>query len=139
MMSSSSLTGGCACGAIRYEFSGAPEASFACHCTTCQRQAGAPMMLYFIANESDGFRFTQGQPKPYTSSEKAQRHFCADCGTPIFFQYNDTPGRFVVSQGTLDQPNALPPMVHIQTADSPEWYSINDGAPQFERDYIPPE
>ena len=130
------LAGSCMCGAIRYEHSGPIEASFGCHCHTCQRQASAPWMLYFIAYEKDGFRITKGTAKGYASSDKAKRYFCADCGTPVYFQYNDLPGRYVVNQGTLDPPNSIPPMGHIQTASSPYWYVIGGDAPQFEHDFV---
>ena len=81
----------------------------------------------------------KGKAKGYASSEKGKRYFCEECGTPMFFQYNDLPDRFVVNQGTLDTPNSLPPMLHIHTAESPVWFDIPGDAPQFPHDYVEPE
>ena len=88
------LNGGCACGAIRYEFSGEPETPFACHCEYCQRQSSSVMMLYFITYASAGFVVTKGEAKGFASSDRAMRYYCEKCGTPLYFQYNGVPDRY---------------------------------------------
>jgi hypothetical protein len=83
-----SLTGGCHCGAIRYEVSGDPFTHAICHCTDCRRHSGAPMVSWTMYPVGS-LRVTRGTPKVYVSSEHARRHFCADCGTGLFY-YNDS-------------------------------------------------
>jgi hypothetical protein len=132
------LTGGCHCGAIRYEVEGEPVHSALCHCTDCHRHAGAPMVGWTLFG-NDHFRVTRGQAKVYASSELGRRHFCPDCGTGLFYT-NDIvfPGQTDVQSATLDDPAALPPTAQIQTADRIAWMKSVDGLPQFER-YPGPE
>ena len=79
------LTGGCLCGAIRYEVRGAPYHRTVCHCSICRRSAGAPMVAWFSVKLAD-FAFTAGQPASYRSSAKAQRSCCPTCGTQLTFK-----------------------------------------------------
>ena len=127
------LTGGCHCGAIRYEVEGEPIHSALCHCTDCRRQAGAPMVAWTLF-DNDQFRVTQGQAAIYASSEHGRRHFCAGCGTGLFYT-NDLifPSRTDVQSATLDTPEALPPTAQIQTAERIAWMAGLDDLPAFPR------
>ena len=78
------ITGGCHCGAIRYEASGEAITHALCHCTDCRRHAGAPMVGWTMY-PLDAVRVTKGAPKVYASSENGRRHFCAECGTGLFY------------------------------------------------------
>ena len=73
------ITGGCHCGAIRYQIEGEPIVHALCHCTDCRRHAGAPMVGWSMYAE-DTLKVTKGTPKIYQSSEHGRRQFCADCG-----------------------------------------------------------
>ena len=89
------ITGGCHCGAIRYQAEGEALTHALCHCTDCRRHAGAPMVgwtMYPLA----AVKVLQGAAKVYASSEHGRRHFCAGCGTGLFFT-ND-----VVLPGIID-------------------------------------
>ncbi len=127
------LTGGCHCGAIRYEVEGEPMHSALCHCTDCRRHAGAPMVGWTLFG-NDHFRVTQGEARIYASSEHGRRHFCPDCGTGLFYT-NDVvfQGMTDVQSATLDDPAALPPTAQIQTAERIAWMKSVDALPQFER------
>ncbi len=127
------LTGGCHCGAIRYEVEGEPIHSALCHCTDCHRHAGAPMVGWTLF-ANDHFRVTRGEAKVYASSEFGRRHFCSDCGTGLFYT-NDVvfPGQTDVQSATLDDPAALPPTAQIQTAERIAWMKDLASLPQFER------
>jgi hypothetical protein len=77
---------------------------------------------------------TRGAPKVYRSSEHGRRHFCPDCGTGLFYTNDSTlPGVIDVQSGTLDDPNALPAQVHIQTAERLTWMGAVHELPAFER------
>jgi hypothetical protein len=127
------VEGGCHCGAIRYELEGEPVYSALCHCTDCRRSAGAPMVGW-TAFPSAALKVTQGEPKTYASSENAHRLFCANCGTGLFY-YNETmlPGLVDVQCCTFDDPEAIPPQIHVQVADRVGWMKQSDQLPAFER------
>ena len=127
------LTGGCHCGAVRYEVEGEPIHNALCHCTDCRRHAGAPMVCWTLFDNKQ-FRVTQGQTVAYASSEHARRHFCPACGTGLFYT-NETifPGQTDVQSATLDEPEALPPAAHIQVAERIAWMKDAGNLPAFER------
>jgi hypothetical protein len=82
------LEGGCLCGAVRYRLNGEIEESAYCHCRTCQRQSGAPVVAWFAIAPA-AFAYTKGKPKAYRASTRATREFCGDCGTYLLFREDD--------------------------------------------------
>ena len=114
------LTGGCHCGAIRYEATAAPTRHALCHCADCRKSAGAPVV---------------GWAKVRSSSEHGRRHFCPDCGAGLFYT-NDVifVGVIDVQSATLDDPDAImPPMAQIQVAERIGWMKDAHLLPHFER------
>jgi hypothetical protein len=127
------LNGHCHCGAIRYELEGAPKWSALCHCQDCRRHAGAPVVGWSAFPESS-LRIVKGKPKVYRSSENGRRHFCAECGTGLFyFNAVNLPGIADVQIATLDDPNAVAPQIHVQTAERLAWMEGAQKLPAFER------
>ena len=131
------LTGGCHCGAIRYEARGEALTHALCHCSDCRRHAGAPMVGWTMYPEA-AVTITKGTPRIYASSEHGRRHFCPDCGTGLFY-FNAVilPGIVDIQSSTYDDPAAVPPHIHIQTAERLAWMTRLDALPEFER-YPPP-
>lgn len=127
------LAGGCFCGSIRYELSGAPDVVAVCHCADCRRSAGAPMVAWAMVPE-DRLTITKGTPRTINSSAAAMRSFCPDCGTGLFYR-NQTllPGIVDVQAATLDDPEALPPTIQVQTAERLGWTQRLHELPAFER------
>jgi hypothetical protein len=78
------VEGGCHCGAVRYRIEGEPMTHALCHCTDCRRHAGAPMVSWAMFPEN-AVRTIKGALKVYASSEHGRRHFCANCGTSLFY------------------------------------------------------
>lgn len=131
------ITGGCHCGAVRYQVEGKPLTHALCHCTDCRRHAGAPMVgwtMYPIA----AVKVTKGQPKVYMSSENGRRHFCGDCGTGLFYR-NDVIllGIIDIQSATYDDPSVIPAQAHIQVAERIGWMAHAHELPMFER--YPPQ
>ena len=125
--------GHCHCGAIRYEISGEPIYSALCHCGDCRRNAGAPVVGWTAYSEG-GLKVLQGTPKVYRSSEHGRRHFCPDCGTGLFyFNAANLPGIADIQTATLDDPGAVAPTTHVQTADRIPWMERAHELPAFER------
>ena len=101
------VTGGCLCGAVRYEASQPPQRAEYCHCRMCQKHTGSAFGVY-AAIRAESFRITLGEPKFYKSSDIAERGFCADCGSSLMNRYFDPDNSDVwVGVGTLDHPEGL--------------------------------
>jgi len=101
------LTGGCQCGAVRYEMSSAPQWATICHCRMCQKASGQPFMA-FTGGKADNLRWTRGTPTLFQSSDVAERGFCAQCGTPLTYGRKGA-GTLSVTIGSLDDPSAVKP------------------------------
>lgn len=126
-------TGGCHCGAIRYEVSGEPQHVALCHCSDCRRSAGAPMVAW-AAFAEDELKIVQGSPKTFNSSGTAMRCFCPDCGSGLFYRNAEfLPGIVDIQSATLDYPSALPPQAHIQMAETIGWMETAHSLPKFDR------
>jgi hypothetical protein len=128
------LVGGCLCGALRYEATGTPGMTAICHCRMCQRASGGPFMgLLFMP--TDAVRVTRGEPRIsriYCSSPTSNRHFCGDCGSPLFFEPH-TRSLTAVTVGSLDDPHDFKPQMHLCTESAMTWLDIRDDAPRYDR------
>ena len=82
------LTGGCLCGDIRYEVQESPYWGGYCHCNMCKRALGSPFGAFSNFRKRT-FKFTQGTPMLYRSSESIERGFCGKCGTPLLMQIRE--------------------------------------------------
>ena len=91
-------------------------------------------MVAWLAMPASGFRVTQGEARSHTSPAGSTRHFCANCGMPLYFVNEDTlPGIVDIPSVTLDDPDAMPPQAQIQTAERRAWMAGLDALPEFER------
>jgi hypothetical protein len=124
------ITGGCLCGAIRYE-APKPLNVMYCHCRMCQQAYGQPRVAgaYFKADE---IRFTKGEAKRYRSSPHAYRGFCGTCGTPIYYHSTMPELRDFMSLmlGTFDQPERYPPTEHYNVETALPYCLHDDGLPR---------
>jgi hypothetical protein len=135
---SNTYVGGCACGSIRYRMHSKPMFVHCCHCTDCQRQTGTAFVLNALI-EADRVEVLRGEPKPYsvpTDSGRPHTVFrCPDCGTAVWSNYGGLTKLRFVRVGTLDDPRALPPDVHIYTRSKLPWIELPQGVPAFEAYY----
>ena len=121
--------GGCLCGAVRFEVQGTVTESGYCHCRTCQKQSGAPVVAWFaIAPES--FRYTAGTPKTFRATDHATREFCGNCGTYLVFREDDPSATLGVNTATLDNPALVPPDFHIWHGSRVTWFETGDTLPR---------
>ena len=126
-------TGGCHCGAIRFQAEGEPQHVALCHCGDCRRSAGAPMVAWAAFLESE-LQVLQGQPTVFNSSASALRSFCPTCGTGLFYRNEAVlPGLVDIQAATFDDANGLPPGAHIQAAERLDWMETAHTLPAFER------
>src|SRR5262249_10690928 len=98
-------TGGCQCGAVRYQLLRPPEHACICHCRMCQRASGQPFMAFASVRRED-LRWTRGRPSTFVSSNIAERNFCSACGTPLTWHRAES-GSIAVTIGSLDSPQAV--------------------------------
>ena len=127
-------TGGCLCGAIRYQIAVPVTELRACHCTSCQKISGAGGTVNALLASTD-FRIVKGMPKRYTrtadSGRILHRYFCADCGSGIYSQRDVNPERVVVRAGSFDNPPPMKLTAHIWTKSARPWDAIDPAAKQI--------
>ena len=121
------LSGGCLCGAVRYEATPTHRDGYYCHCRMCQLAFGNTRAA-FINLRKDEVRWLAAEPTYYASSKIARRGFCARCGTPLSFEYLDS-ARMDLSVGSLDEPAALTPTSHFAVESRVANWHADDGLP----------
>jgi hypothetical protein len=129
-------SGGCQCGAVRYEITGPPRVVYACHCTECQRQSGSAFAMAAVIPQ-ENFRITKGAPEMFarkTSPTKSMEcWFCSACGTRLYHLPGGGayPNRNV-KPGTLDDASWLVPAIHFWTRSAQKWVLIPEDAVRHE-------
>jgi hypothetical protein len=128
------LTGGCLCGAVRYELSGAAQIELSCHCRDCQyASGGAP--THVIVMRSQDVTITQGEATEYWSTSakgrRVARLFCAECGTPLFGKNGKLPQYLAVKVGSLDDPSGFRPQANIWTKSAQPWHHLDAAISRF--------
>ena len=127
-MTDETHTGGCQCGAVRYEARGPLADVTACHCGQCRRQSGHLYATTSVARQDLTLIEERGL-KWYRASATARRGFCGDCGSTLFWESDDGDATAILA-GSLDQPTGLKMARHIFVADKGDYYEITDGLPQ---------
>jgi hypothetical protein len=127
------LTGGCQCGAVRYECDGEPLGTYVCHCRECQRQSASGFGISFTVSPGS-IRVTQGAPKFWThfaaSGRRMRCAFCPDCGSRLWHE-PQSGDYFSIKGGSLDEPVDLSTAIHIWTSRKLPGTVIPPGAQQF--------
>jgi hypothetical protein len=124
------LTGGCYCGAIRYEAEGEPWHATICHCSICRRTSAAPAVAWFTVKRAN-FRLLAGGPARFRSSANATRTFCPACGTPLTFQSERQPEEIDVTTCSLDDPEQVPPRSRTWRASGISWSDSAEALPVY--------
>lgn len=96
----------------------------------CRRVAGAPVVAWFSVTRSS-YRIVAGTPTRFASSAGAERTFCPRCGTPLTFEDRALPDELDITTASLDDPAAMPPADHTQTAMRLPWVRLADGLPAY--------
>ena len=128
------LEGGCACGKMRYRLASQPMIVHCCHCRDCQRQTGSAFVLNALI-ETDRVEKLKGETKavavPTDSGRPHDIHRCPSCETAVWSHYGGRLALAFVRIGTLDDPSALPPDIHIYTRSKLPWVALPAGVPAF--------
>jgi len=133
------LEGGCTCRAVRYRMLSRPMIVHCCHCRWCQRESGSAFALNALI-EADRVEILAGAPEAVntpSNSGKGQKIWrCPNCRVAVFSNYAGA-GDAVqfVRVGTLDNPDALPPDIHIYTSSKQPWVVLPEGVPAVSEYY----
>jgi hypothetical protein len=125
-------TGGCQCGALRYEITEAPQMVYTCHCTDCQRLTSSAFSMAVVVTAA-AFRLTIGEPrslqKTADSGRMTTRWVCPQCGSWICSA--PTGSTLRVRAGTLDDTSWLRPTAHFWTRSRQPWIALPEGRPDL--------
>ena len=133
------VEGGCTCRAVRYRLLAAPMVVHCCHCRWCQRETGASFALNAVL-EADRIELIQGLPEQIdtpSQSGKGQKIWrCPSCRIALWSNYagGGETVRFL-RVGTLDNPDAFPPDIHVFTASKQPWVLLPPGQKVFKEFY----
>lgn len=128
--------GGCQCGRVRYRLTLRNDDAYLCHCRMCQRATGGVSIAFKNVKKADLAWETQ-EPERYASSPIGQRGFCAACGTPLSFDYGDSPS-IDLTVGSFDEPARFQPRHHFGVESwHPQWLDTT-ALPQYRADDYQP-
>jgi hypothetical protein len=128
-----SFEGGCACGAVRYRMISRPMFVHCCHCRWCQRETGSAFVINALI-EADRVELLTGEPEivltPTLSGRGQKIHRCPTCRVAVWSNYAGAGDaiRFVRG-GTLDEPDRVPPDIHIFTSSKQTWVQLPTDVP----------
>jgi hypothetical protein len=120
------------CGAVRYETTAASFATNYCHCASCRKHTGAPVVA-FVGYKRDQVTFTKGERKIYESSPGVGRAFCGQCGTSLTWEGDGGElGPLVeILVSTLDNPEDFAPQSHVLHGERLPWFETTDSLPRY--------
>jgi hypothetical protein len=135
------ITGGCVCGAVRYEITAEPLLMLKCHCRDCQRITGGPYVPAVIVPYR-AFRVLQGEIQKFGTDSESGGHnlrgFCPKCGSRLTGAEN--PGREIIGvlASSLDDPGIFQPKLEMYVEDAQPWDSLNASIPKFPKRFPRP-
>ncbi|WP_298827181.1 GFA family protein [uncultured Piscinibacter sp.] len=128
------ISGGCLCGAVKYTSAAEPVMAALCNCHHCQKQSGSAYSVN-VAIPKGALQFTSEKPAVYedtgSSGMPVYRHFCAQCGSPIFSDVVATPTLDWLKAGTLDDTSWVEPSVSIWCESAQAWVMQPQGMAAF--------
>ncbi|MGE4249816.1 MAG: GFA family protein [Parvibaculaceae bacterium] len=133
-------SGGCQCGAVRYQYAGEPRALYVCHCAECRKQSASAFGMSLVVPRA-GFRVTEGAPEFWTrladSGRQVKCAFCPDCGSRLWHEREGFSETVTVKAGSLDEPVDVTLAIHIWTSRKLPGVIIPDRALQYPQE--PPD
>lgn len=130
---SEKITGGCQCGAVRYECTAEPIVAGFCQCTNCQKFTGAghaanmmlPKAAFSISGDTTTYEYTAD------SGNQMTRYFCSKCGSPVYGTGSGAPDGVMVRAGGLDDPSIFDAKFSLFTDSAQDWDHISGDVPSF--------
>jgi hypothetical protein len=128
------MTGGCACGRVRYTAAVADDDAYLCHCRMCQKASGG-VSIAFKNLPKDAVRWER-EPDYFRSSPIARRGYCAACGTSLSFDYSDS-DKMDLTVGSFDDPARFVPKHHFGSEGLHCAWINTEGLPEHRSDQYP--
>jgi hypothetical protein len=131
---SDAFTGGCACGAVRYEISAEPIFSNDCQCRDCQRTSGTGHGSYLTFPSRSQVKLTGRAThwdKVADSGAVKSHAFCPACGSPVYLTFSAMPDLFTVHAGSLDDPGRYAPEAITYAVRAQAWDHVDPAVPRF--------
>lgn len=126
---SETMSGGCACGKVRYSAQIHDDDAYLCHCRMCQRATGS-ISIAFKSVKQDEVEWL-GEPDWYASSPIALRPFCAACGTSLGFLFRESSGNIDLTVASFDDPSRFVPKHHFGAESIHRAWLDTDGLPEI--------
>lgn len=133
---SDAYTGGCACGAIRYEIADEPMFMNECQCRDCQQRSGTGHGSYLTFPSKERVKLS-GEAKRWdvvadNGNVKGHR-FCAECGSPVYLTFSDMPDAFTIHAASLDDPGRYKPQAVTYAVRGHAWDHLDPALPKFQK------
>ena len=125
------ITGGCACGRVRYTAEVENDDAYLCHCRMCQRATGGVSIAF--KNLPKAAVHWEREPDYFHSSPIARRGYCAACGTPLTFEYPDS-DKMDLTVGSFDDPSHFKPKHHFGVEGMHRAWLNTEGLPEYRTD-----
>ncbi len=129
-----SFAGGCQCGEVRYELTGAPHETYVCHCRECRKQSSSAFGISVMVKSAD-IRHVKGELQRWTRSTDTGRtlacFFCPTCGSRVWHGDKDRAEEISIKGGSFDEPVDLTDAIHIWTSRKLPGVIIPENARQY--------
>src|SRR3954469_4196299 len=122
------MTGGCACGKVRYTAQVGDDEAYLCHCRMCQRSTGSISIAFKNVKQADVA--WDGEPDWYESSPIAKRPYCRECGTSLGFAWTERSGTMDLTVASFDDPTRLKPTHHFGAESLHRAWLNTEGLPE---------
>jgi hypothetical protein len=126
------MTGGCACGRVRYRVSVDDHDAYLCHCRMCQRATGSVSVAFKNVRQSDVH--WEHEPDWYDSSPIARRPYCRECGTSLGFRYKQGSEDMDLTVASFDDPSPFAPRWHFGAESIHRAWLNTEGLPEKRSD-----
>ena len=126
------MTGGCACGRVRFTATVKPVEAYLCHCRMCQRATGSVSIAFINAPLADVT--WDSEPDWYDSSPIARRPFCSSCGTSLGFMFKQDADKMDLTVASFDDPSPFTPKHHFGAESMHRAWINTEGLPEYRTD-----
>jgi hypothetical protein len=126
------ISGGCACGRVRYTATVRDHEAYLCHCRMCQRSTGSVSIAFKNFKEAE-VQWSQ-EPDWYDSSPIAVRPFCRECGTSLGFKFKEGSENMDLTVASLDDPSPYTPKHHFGAESIHRHWLNTEGLPEIRTD-----
>ena len=132
MTDDSLFTGGCLCGAVRFEVRPPTKWCAHCHCSLCRRAHGAAFVTWFGVDRPQFVLISgEGDISWYRSTPEARRGFCSGCGSTLFFESQRWPDETHIALAHMDGPIDRAPKAHVFYDSHVDWGAPGDDLPRY--------